>query len=139
MKRGIKIGLLASSLVLVMGILVFWYSVRVPNKNEPDRLSNIPKTAVWKGGIDEGFWLDVIGVNAKKKTYRIRIYNDYKGELVMDADFVKQDNCDAEYPLNKTVLEFVSYFEFDKIVLANGCNLRMIKPAYGGSFEEIDK
>src|SRR6218665_245133 len=129
MKRGIKIGLLASSLVLVMGILVFWYSVRVPNKNEADRLSNIPKTAVWKGGIDEGFWLDVIGVNAKKKTYRIRIYNDYKGELVMDADF----------PLTKTVLEFVSYFEFDKIVLANGCNLRMIKPAYGGSFEEIDK
>lgn len=138
MKRSLKIVLWIIALVLV-SVVIFWFSVRVPNKDEPDRLSTIPKTAVWKGGVDEGFWFDVVNVDTVKKAYRIKVYNDYKGELVMDADFVKQDSCNAEYPLNKSVLEYVSYFEFDKIVMTKDCNLKMIKPAYGGSFWELDK
>lgn len=130
-----KIGLLIVSLALT-GIILFWFSVRVPNKDELERLSNIPEAAVWKGGIDEGFWFDVVDVNAEKKTYHIKIYNDYKGELVMDADFAKQDSCNTEYPLNKSILEYVSYFEFDKIVMVKDCNLKIIKPAYGGSFKD---
>ncbi len=135
MKRNMKIILLIIS-IIVIGILVFWFSIRVPNQDEPQRLNNIPQNAIWKGGVDEGFWFELVKIDTVKKTYRIKIYNDYKGELVADADFIKQTNCKDDYPLNNDLINDIIYFEFDKIEMKNDCNLKMLKPIYDGSLKE---
>jgi hypothetical protein len=135
MKRSIKI-ILSLILIIVVGILIFWFSIRVPNKVEPDKLNNIPKNAIWKGSVDEGFWFELVKVDTIKKIYRIRIYNDYKGELIADADFIKQTDCKVDYPLNNNVINEILYFEFDKIEMNKDCNLKMLKPIYDGSLKE---
>jgi hypothetical protein len=135
MKRNMKIILLITSIIII-GILVFWFNIRVPNKDEPQRLNNIPKSAIWKGSVDEGFWFELVKIDTVKKIYRIRIYNDYKGGLVADADFIKQTNCKVDYPLNNDIINEIIYFEFDKIEMKKDCNLKMLKPIYDGSLKE---
>ena len=130
-------GLVGIALLLGVGFYI-WLITGGGNPN-PTRFYNIPKSAVWIGGVDGGFWFNVVDIDSIKKTYRFKIYNDYNGELVMDADFVKDSICNNEYPLSKEVLKEIMLFEFDKIEMLNNCKLNMIKPAYGGSFWEIDK
>lgn len=111
--------------------------IRVPNENSPKKLANIPESAIWSGGVDEGFWFELVELYQDHKKVRIRIYNDYDGNMVLDADFTPISDCkikDESELLNK-----INYFEFKKIILLDGCELDAIYPAYGGAFWEIDK
>lgn len=138
MKRNLKIVLLGLTLLAII-VIVIWFKIRVPNESTPNKLSNIPKEAIWKGAEDEGFWFEIISINSTQRTYRIKIYNDYNGELVVDADFKKQDSCKSELPLSKEIIKQIAYFEFDKIEMKNDCSLKIKKPVYGGTFLEQNK
>ena len=127
------------TIILIVG-LSFWIYIRVPNRDFPVRLNNIPQETIWRGGIDEGFWFQLVGIDTIEETYRIRIYNDYNGELVIDADFENNHHCDTKYPLNKDIFQYISYFEMDKIEMKDDCKLIIVKPTYGGTYwEEILK
>ena len=130
MKRNKKIVLLVTVLV-VLSILIFWLYIRIPNKIEPERLTSIPKSAVWNGGVDGGFWFDFVSEQIDSNKVRLRIYNDYNGTLILDADFTSE-NC--KVPKGKTVLDSINYFEFKKVILLNGCELTAVNPTYAGSF-----
>lgn len=138
MKRNLKIVLLGIILLFAL-VIAIWYKIRIPDESRPNKLLNIPKNAIWKGAEDEGFWFEIISINSTQKTYRIKIYNDYNGELVVDADFIKQDSCKSELPLNKEIIKQIAYFEFNKIEMKNDCSLKIIKPVYGGTFLEQNK
>ncbi len=134
MKRN-KMTLLVT--VFFVAIIVFWAMVRVPNKDSPKKLSSIPDSAVWRGGVDEGFWFELVEVySSSNDKVRVRIYNDYNGGMVLDADFIGISDCNIK---EEEFIEKINYFEFKKIVLLDGCEFNAIYPAYGGCFWEIDK
>jgi hypothetical protein len=115
-----------------------WLLIRVPNSDEPDRPMNVPKAAFWRGGVDEGFWFVLDGTDTVKRSYRFKIFNDYNGELAIDANFRMDTTCDSNMPSVKRIADKVKYFEFDKIVL-DSCMLEIIYPAFGGSLWELEK
>jgi len=127
------------AIIILPAVCFYFWLMTSNNPKQPERLSNIPKTATWIGGVDEGFWYEIVDIDKDKKSYRFRIYNDYEGDLVMDADFKKDSLCDIEYALNKSILQKINYFSFDKIGMIDNCDLNMIEPAYGGTFAEMDK
>lgn len=100
----------------------------------PKKFVNIPKEATWIGGVDEGFWYQIVSIDKNKKIYRFRIYNDYTGDMVVDANFIKNSLCDKNLPLDSNILKEINFFNFDKIGLIDNCELVLIKPAYGGIF-----
>ena len=127
------------AIFIILVVSFYFWLMTSNNPKPPERLASIPETATWIGSVDEGFWYDIVSVNEAKKTYRFRVYNDYKGDLVMDANFKKDSLCDKEYPLNKGVLQKINFFNFDKIGMIDNCALKIVEPAYGGTFVETDK
>jgi hypothetical protein len=102
--------------------------------NHPKRPANVPTTTIWKGSLDEGFWIEFVSENKDSSCVRLRIYNDYNGNMVYDANFSMKSNlCNIK---DKTILDSISYFEFDKIVLKNGATLEIKPPVYGGEWRE---
>jgi hypothetical protein len=110
----------------------------------PNKLANIPPTAIWRGAEDEGFWFDLVTI--KQNSFRMRVYNDYNGAVVLDADFSDSGLCKQH--LDKNIMDSICYFEFNKtdsiryfgfnkIVLNNGCEFKAVYPPYGGTFSTL--
>ena len=131
-----KNGLILTIIIFLLVIGAFIFVNKINDTHI--RSKNIPKTAIWKGGKDDGFWFDIVQIDRAKKTYRFKIYNEYDGDLVLDANFIKDTNCVINYPLNEQIIDKINYFNFDNIVMIDDCKLLMIKPAFGGTFWEID-
>ncbi|MDG1315083.1 MAG: hypothetical protein P8P29_06125 [Flavobacteriaceae bacterium] len=125
-------------LSIIIAIGFYLWLMTSNNIKPPTILPNIPKSATWIGGADEGFWFDIVEINKEEKVYRFKIYNDYKGDLVLDADFKKDSACNKEYYLDKRILEKIIFFNFDKIGLTDNCELNMIQPGYNGTFLKAD-
>ena len=104
--------------------------------NEPDRLKNVPSEAIWGGHLDGGFWFELIQKYDSTK-YRFRIYNDYKGDLVLDADFIKSDIAKKlDVSDKKDIKKIVFMYKYLKM---NDIELKPVYPAYGGSHWETAK
>lgn len=84
--------------------------------------ANNPKGAIRKGDLKEYYWLKKISVS--KNSMRICIYNDYNGELALDADFPIANFKD-------TTLNDIRIFEPCHLVLYNGHTVEPSK-IYGG-------
>ena len=139
MKKRKKLIIVSIAIILIFTVGFYIWLMTNNNPKSPKRFANVPQSATWIGGVDEGFWYDIISIDKEKKTYRFRIYNDYEGDLVMDADFKKDSSCNKNYALNKSIIQKINFFNFDKISMIDNCDLNMIEPAYGGTFAEIDK
>ncbi len=98
---------------------------------DPDRPLSLPKNAVWKGGCDGGYWISIEGIS------RIRIFNEYTGELEMDANYFAEDNCKIllKPEFIVAVSSEIIYLKSDKIY----CNYRIKLPAFGGEIWEVMK
>ena len=83
---------------------------------------NNPTGAIRKGDLKEYYWLKKISVS--KNSMRICIYNDYNGELALDADFPIANFKD-------TTLNDIRIFEPCYLVLYNGHTVEPSK-IYGG-------
>ena len=81
-----------------------------------------PKGAIRKGDLKEYYWLKKMSVS--KNSMRICIYNDYNGELALDADFPIVN-------FNDTTLNGIRIFEPCYLVLYNGHTVEPSK-IYGG-------
>ncbi len=98
----------------------------------PEKPKNVPIDAVWKGGCDGGNWIELVSI--EKDKIRFRIFRDWNGDLILDANF-KHQNC-SNFELTKSNWsEQVAYFE-TTIELADRkgnnkrCSLEPIYPAY---------
>lgn len=126
-------------IVIGMSAIVFFifYVLNQPCGNEPEKVTTIPERAFWSGDCDEGFWFEIVEINKVTSYVRIRAYNDYKGELAIDADFL----IPKEYPelLSETVLKdnIVTYEEGMVLLKKQNYKLRMKSPAYGGYDEDV--
>lgn len=114
---GIFIGL---SIVLIVAIYTIDY-IRVKSFHPPERLSNIPEGAIWKGGVDGGNWYYLLG--KQDSIYKIEIYNDYNGESFNkdlfnnEKNFVICEECKGQIDTVSNILQHISYYGGDKIYL----------------------
>jgi hypothetical protein len=91
-----------------------------------ERPKTVPKSAVWAGGIDGGYWFDLVEFEMKPKEFKFIIYNESTGDIYLQDSFVITDNC-KKIPLNILVLDEINYYANSQIVLKNGCILNQKK------------
>lgn len=116
MRKGIK-RLFVFSIISIL-LCAFLAVISVIDIEE----ANNPNGAIRKGDLKEYYWLKKISVS--KNSMRICIYNDYNGDLALDADF----------PIAKfkdKTLNDVRIFEPCYLVLYNGHTVEPSK-IYGG-------
>jgi len=138
MKKIIKITLLIVFLLALSGLALIFYADKEARKQQ-QRPINVPKSAVWKGAQDEGFWIYIASLDTVSRTVRVKIYNDYDGRLALDANFSEKKNC-VLMPFTKAAIyeNILAYAarngieRREEIILKNNCSLIMIKPAFGG-------
>lgn len=118
--------------------VVIWLLARTPCNSSPQRPSSVPRAAVWRGEVDEGFWFAVAGIDTAKGIVRLRIYADYNGELVMDANYKEQDNCLIRPFSSEHILAEIFAYDHHNIDLKkSSCKLVLMKPVFGGSFSSL--
>lgn len=116
---------------LILCGTVFWKWFFNQPCSPPDKPIVVPKEAAWKGDCDGGHWVELVSI--KKEKVRFRIYQDWNGELILDADF-NYRNCDNLKLTNSNWAEYISYFDeslkINETSNTNKCRLEPIYPAY---------
>ena len=114
--------------------------------SSPPKPNNLSDTVMWSGDCDGGNWIELVDI--KDNVYRFRIYQDYDGVLLMDADFMLK-NCnnkviDMENWQTRVCCYSNSMDSLVRLGIKNigneDCNngyLESIYPAYGGVDWEI--
>jgi hypothetical protein len=80
--------IIAIVIAVLVGLFVKFVSFNAPCP-PPEKTKDVPAEAVWKGGCDGGNWVELVAL--KEDTVRFRIYRDWNGELILDADFKYQE------------------------------------------------
>jgi hypothetical protein len=120
---------------IILGyIFVNWF-FNQPCK-PPEKPKNIPSVAIWKGGCDGGNWIEL--VSTEKDKARFKIYRDWNGELLLDADF-KYQEC---YNINLTKVNWVDCVgDFINGIIGIKCDDKAecrLEPNYPVYYEEKD-
>ena len=117
-----------------MGIIIAIFIICLFNRpcKKWKRPVNVPVSAVWKGGCDGGNWMELVDI--KDDTIRLRIFRDWNGKLILDADFV-YENCDDLQLTETNWSKKIEYFDGTKIYSkiqegSSYCRLIPIFPAY---------
>lgn len=100
----------------------------------PEKPSSVPNAAVWKGGCDGGNWIELVSINRDR--VRFKIYRDWNGDLILDADF-EYKGCDSFILTESNWVTHIAYFGnaleiYETSHPGNRCRLVPIHPAYGG-------
>jgi len=122
-------------LAVVIVLVVLYFSVSIKTNTgcpPPEKPSKVPESAIWKGDCDGGNWVELVDI--KKDTCRFRIYRDWNGDLILDANFEYKD-CDKFRLTKSNWDEHVAYFGnaielFNKQGYNERCRLEPIYPAY---------
>lgn len=123
------IGVIAIIILLVfLGLKWFANSSNQPCP-EPDKPEVVPSSAVWKGGCDGGTWIELVSI--ENDSYRFKVYRDYDGALLLDANF-QPKGCEQLIISKSNWSSEIEHFINESIVLNSKCRLIPIYPAYGG-------
>lgn len=102
----------------------------------PNKPKNVPISAIWSGAQDGGYWYELVDI--KDSIYRFKVYSDYDGELLLDADYklkyptITKNNWHKIHP----------YYSGDSVTTIDSNKsiyFELIYPAYGGSDWNIIK
>jgi len=102
----------------------------------PEKPERLTSKAVWFGSCDGGNWIELININLKENKYRFKIYRDYDGVLMMDANF-KVVNCEDTDILNENNWKdlIVGYLNENIGIKESDCYLKIVK----SYLDEVDK
>ncbi len=84
---------------------------------EWERPSNVPVEAAWIGGCDGGIWLEFVDIQTPD-TIRFKIYRDWNGDLILDANFVC-DSCPDMQITENNWRESFSHFDGETLCVLN--------------------
>lgn len=93
--------------IVIIGIILYIVWAFNQPCEELERPSNVPVSALWKGGCDGGNWIELVEIRAD--TVRFRIYRDWNGNLILDADFV-YENCNNLQLTKANWNEYIAHF-----------------------------
>jgi hypothetical protein len=94
----------------------------------PRRPSNVPDDAVYFGGRDAGYFIQLVYIGSTplaSPTYPCKIYDAEDGTLIVDAEFKPEGAADA---LKSEPAGFVSW-DGESLILADGKVLLEIQSA----------
>lgn len=122
-------------LIIILALIVFGmlFSKWFFNQpcEPPKKPNGVPVSAVWKGGCDGGNWIELVSI--KNDTLRFKIYRDWNGDLLLDADF-QYVNCNSFRLTKSNWVEHIAYFgealEIYEKSNAGKCRLTPITPVY---------
>lgn len=80
-------GAIGIMLVALAVAAVFYFSDPAPSL-PPVRPSAVPKSAIWAGGVDGGFWLDCATIRTQTPRLACSVYYDWTGELEAQGEYV---------------------------------------------------
>ena len=75
---------------------------------------SIPNEAFWKMGIDDDYWFLIGEIDNNKKQVNIKIFDDFKGELLLNKTF--ELNCNVDIDL-KNLKNEITFFNGNEIYL----------------------
>jgi hypothetical protein len=133
MNKPLKISLLVIGIFVVIFVLGYFAIDCNVGCDPPAKPPKVPASAIWKGDCDGGDWVELVDI--KKDTVRFRIYRDWNGELILDADFI-YENCNSLRLTQSNWNEYIAYFGnaleiYSKSQSDNSlCRLVPIFPAY---------
>ena len=151
-----KIIILSAILLLVIVILWSMGYIQIAcvslteiftSVKQPQRLENIPSTAIWYGGRDGGVWIDFIPIDHNDSCFECYIYNDFTGEQNSRAWWDNNIYCLESGDITiDSLKKNCAWFDGSRIGLKDGRllthdlslfyeNLTLIKP--GMSEEEV--
>ena len=116
MRKIIKRLFISAITFILLIVAIFISIIDIEEAIEP------PKGAVRIGDLKDIYWLKKISVS--KNSMRICIYNDYNGDLALDADF-------PIVHFNDTTLNGICAFDPCHLLLYNGHTVEPSK-IYGG-------
>lgn len=125
--------IITTVVIIIFAFLFFNFFVSTDGGcDPPERPKNVPKEAIWKGGCDGGNWIQLIDI--KDKVCRFRIFRDWNGNLILDADF-EYKNCNGFYLTENNWTEYVAYFGnslefFNKPEINESCRMDPVYPVY---------
>ncbi len=133
MKKKKLLSLLSISigLCISLGLIVVYLLFNRPCP-PPEKPNNVPIGAIWVGGCDGGNWIELISV--KNNSFRYRIYRDWNGVLMLDADFEHLD-CNTISLTESNWKSYINYFLNDPLELSlqlkgDSCRLQATKIYY---------
>ena len=118
--------------VIILLVLFFLLFVRIGGGCDPPKKPNsVPEKAIWKGGCDGGSWIELVLIEKEKA--RFRIYRDWNGDLLLDADF-EYKNCNDFRLTESNWKEHVAYMgealEIYEKSNVGGCRLIPVYPVF---------
>lgn len=119
-------------IITIIVLFIIWLFERPTTQWK--RPKNVPISAIWKGHFDGGSWLELVEI--KKDTIRLRIYRDWNGDLLLDADFVTENGSNLQWTKDNWS-EYISFFDGNVCGVSSkiakdsiACRLIPISPVY---------
>lgn len=85
-------------------------------ETERQRPVNVPKTAIWKGGVDGGAWVEFVSVTSTAINANIYYEN---GEIWEQGIFKKNGNCDIA---ESKIVEEIAGFDGSSLFTYKHCS-----------------
>ncbi|MFB9057513.1 hypothetical protein ACFFU9_12255 [Mariniflexile ostreae] len=133
--------LIIIAIISFLGFVLFKYIFDKQPCLPPERHELVPLVAIWSGGCDGGEWIELVEI--KEDKYRFRIYQDWNGELKMDADFEFREDRTNLTRVNWESIVCCYSQSLDSLVTLSVVDnvegkkkyyrLQSIYPAYGGN------
>lgn len=134
-------------LLVIVSLFIFYKYFLYRPCDEWEKPESVPESAIWNGGCDGGEWIELVEI--KEGKYRFRIYQDWNGELKMDANFEFKDDKTNLTHLNWKDIICCYSQSLDSLVTLTVVKtvknekkyyrLQSTYPAYGGNDWEIIK
>ena len=99
--------------IVVVTVMVWTLSCRETGRQRP---VNVPQSAVWKGGIDGGVWVEFVSVTSTTVHANIFFEN---GEIWEQGVFKKRGNC---YIAESEVVEEIIGFDGSSLLTYKNCS-----------------
>jgi len=103
--------------LMIFSVLTFFISCKDVTPKPPKRVAGIPEQATWAGGVEGGNWFEITKV-VSVNTFKIRIYNDYSGNLEADTMFILNKDCLIKTIDSTGILENLEGYDGEKIILS---------------------
>lgn len=102
--------------IIVLITLVLFVMCNSKTK-APERHANVPMEAIWYGGSDGGNWI-IVDESTTNNHFKLRIYNDFTGELNRDEIFILNKACSELKFDADSICKYINAYDGERLILS---------------------
>lgn len=128
-RKSIVVLLIVFSLLIISFI---YFAKKDKNTKALERPANVSRQAIWIGGVDGGHWYK-IDKTLSPNIFKIKIFNDYNGDVIIDSTFTFNSDCKLKQMDLRKLIQSINGYDGEKILLnykANDTNCYLILESY---------